>query len=61
MAKKIYRVAAKTGLNLRAKPSKTADVIRVLLPGARVEVSGEAPEGWAAVKGGGYVMSEFIK
>lgn len=58
-----YKVAHKFGLNLRAEPSKEAEVLRVLPFGETVEPEpdAEAPEGWLAVKGGGYVMTEYLK
>jgi uncharacterized protein YgiM (DUF1202 family) len=65
-AKKTFAVSVnpdKAGLNLRAKPSLEAPVIRLLKNGEKVVIvpEEEAPEGWVAVKGGGYVMSEFLK
>lgn len=58
-----YTVAYKPGLNLRAKPSKEAEIIRVLKYGEAVEEEEETltPDGWLAVKGGGYVMREFLE
>lgn len=58
-----YTVAYKNGLNLREGPSKDTAIIRVLKNGEAVtpDVEIEAPDGWMAVKGGGYVMREFLK
>lgn len=62
-ARKNYTVNSKTGLNLRESPSRSARVIRVLKDGEKVTADNavEAPDGWKAVKGGGYVMTEFLK
>ncbi len=57
----VYTVASPTGLNVREKPDKTARVLRVLGHGEAVEQDGKAPNGWLAVKGGGYVMAEYLK
>lgn len=53
----------KRGLNLREAPSKESRVVKLLPNGTSVTVDRyvEAPEGWVAVKGGGYVMVEFLK
>lgn len=59
--RKTYTVSVPGGLNLRAAPDKTADIVRVLKTGEKViKVSNDAPDGWMAVKGG-YVMREFLK
>lgn len=60
--KKTYTVAYKHGLNLRADPSKESEVIRVLKLGEKIErdKETEAPDGWMAVSGGGYVMTEYL-
>lgn len=52
-----------SGLNLREKPTKDAAILSLLPNGAAVTIDPavEVPEGWAAVKGGGYVMREFLK
>lgn len=57
----VYTVASKTGLNVRETPDKTAKVLRVLEYGETVQQDGKAPKGWLAVKGGGYVMAEYLK
>ena len=61
--KKTFSVSTQKGLNLREGPSKDTAVIRVLPFGAKVviEESTEAPEGWVAIKGGGFVMKEFLQ
>lgn len=63
MAKrKNYKVLSEVGLNLREKPSKTSRVLKVLAYEDAVVLDNEVetPDGWAAVKDGGYVMKEFI-
>lgn len=61
--RKNYTVAAKTGLNVRKAPSKSAPVLRVLTPGTKVTVinAAETPEGWKVLRDGGFVMSEYLK
>lgn len=61
--RKNYTVAAKNGLNVRKSPSKSAPVLRVLTPGAKVTVdnAAEVPEGWKALKTGGFVMADYLK
>lgn len=61
--KKSYVVIPENGLNLREEPSKKANVLKVLEQNVRVEVdnSVEAPDGWIAIKGGGFVMKQFLK
>ena len=50
-------------LNLREQPSKDAPVLARLPRGLRITIdpAREAPEGWAAVDGVGYVMAEFLR
>lgn len=62
-AKRNYTVAVARGLNVREEPSTEAKVINILLYKDKVVIDpeAEAPDGWAAVKGGGYVMREYIK
>ena len=63
-ARKKYTVETKKrGLNLREAPTKESRVIKLLPNGADVTVDREVetPEGWVAIKGGGYVMSEYLK
>lgn len=61
--RKNYTVSYEAGLNLRAKPSKDAKVLAVLPFKTKVviDTAKETPEGWVAVKTGGYVMKEFLK
>ena len=48
-------------LNLRAAPDMSAEVVRVLQGGEKVtKITGPAPEGWMAVKGG-FVRAEYLK
>lgn len=56
----VYAVASPTGLNVREKPDKAAKIMRVLKYGETVEASGEAPQGWIAIKDG-YCVAEFLK
>lgn len=53
----------KAGLNLREEPSKESNILRLIPNGEKVTVdpSVETPLGWFAVKGGGYVMGEFLE
>lgn len=62
-ARKTYSVSSPTGLNVREKPSRTARVLRVLQEGEKVAVdkAAEVPDGWKALRDGGYVMTEFLK
>lgn len=63
-ARRSYTVETrKRGLNLRAEPSKESKVLSLLPNGSKVQRDGgrEAPEGWMAVKGGGFVMTKFLK
>ena len=61
--KKWYIVTSETGLNLREAPSKKANILNVFAWNDRIEAdnSVEAPEGWLPIKGGGFVMKEFVK
>ena len=61
--KKTYAVNSRGGLNVRELPSKDALVLRVLAYGDKVSIdnSTEAPSGWKAIAGGGFVMEEYIK
>lgn len=51
------------GLNLRKNPALNAPVLRVLRDGEQITLDGgiEAPGGWKAVAGGGFVMAQYIK
>lgn len=62
-ARKNYAVNSKPGLNVRQYPSKDAPIQRVLSDGAKVTVDNkaDAPAGWKALIGGGYVMDQFLK
>lgn len=53
----------KKGLNLRAEPSKESRILRLIPNGEviKVDPTADAPLGWFAVKGGGYVMGEFLE
>lgn len=60
--RKTYKVAYPPGLNLRAEPSKDAEILRVMryMENVEPDTEREAPDGWMAVKGG-YCMTEFLK
>lgn len=62
-ARKNFTVKSAPGLNVRKQPSLGAEVLRVLTDGEKVTIvtDAEAPEGWAAVKAGGYVMKAYLK
>lgn len=61
--KKWYIVTSETGLNLREEPSLEAKILKVFDWNDKIEAdsSVEAPEGWIAIKDGGFVMKEFLK
>lgn len=50
------------GLNLRKHPALNAPVLRVLEDGEQITLDStiEAPGGWLAVAGGGYVMAQYV-
>lgn len=50
-------------LKLRATPSKDGEVLSVLPFGLKLTVDDarKTPEGWTAVDGTGYVMTEYLK
>ena len=51
------------GLKLRKSPARNAPVLRVLKDGETITLDNsiDAPGGWKAVAGGGFVMAEFLK
>ena len=59
----VYTVKYHAGLNIRSEPSKDSDVLRVAkyMENVVPAVGVEAPDGWLAVDGGGYCMTEFLK
>ena len=61
--RKNYTVNWPSGLNLREKASKDSNILARLAYEEKVTIDpkAEAPEGWVAVVGGGYVMSEYLK
>lgn len=65
MAKRAnYIVNAPLGrLNVRESPSLDAPILSTLETGAKVKVNPNAdtPEGWKAVDGGGFVMTEYLE
>lgn len=58
-----YTVGSPTGLNVRQHPAKNAPILRVLPYGEKVGIDPtiEAPEGWKALLGDGFVMGEYLK
>jgi len=50
------------GLNLRQHPALNAPVLRVLEDGEQITLDStiEAPGGWKAVAGGGFVMGQYL-
>lgn len=58
-----YTVTTDSWLNVRMKPSLKSRVIRELQDGDEVTVdnSVETPEGWKALRGGGFVMAEYLR
>ena len=63
MATKKWVVSPENGLNLREEPSLNAKILKILDWNTRVEVDSnvDAPDGWIAIKGGGFVMKQFLK
>jgi hypothetical protein len=61
--KKWYVVTAENGLNLRESPSLKANILKVFDWNDRIEADNsiKAPDGWIAIKGGGFVMRQFVK
>lgn len=61
--RKNYTVNSEPGLNVRAEPSRSASVLMILKDGEKIVVdnAAETPEGWKALRDGGFVMSEFLK
>ncbi len=51
------------GLNLRKSPALNAPVLRILQDGEQITLDSslEAPNGWKAVAGGGFVMAQYIQ
>ena len=51
------------GLNLRQHPALNAPVLRVLKDGEQITLDSaiEAPGGWKAVAGSGFVMAQYIE
>ena len=61
--RKNYTVDSKPGLNVRAEPSRSARVLKILKDGDKIAVdnTAEVPDGWKALRDGGYVMTEYLK
>ena len=51
------------GVCLREEPSKDSKVLAILPYGEKVAIDtkAEAPNGWTAVSGGGYIMTQYLK
>lgn len=61
--RKVFTVSWPSGLNVRKSPSRSAPILRVLRDGEKVNVNTavETPEGWKALRDGGFVMSDYLK
>jgi hypothetical protein len=59
----VRRVNYQYGLNLRAEPSTDSAVMKVFRYNEDVETDPtvKTPDGWVAVKGGGYCMEKYLK
>ena len=62
-ARKTYTVDWPGGVCLREQPSRESKVLEILPCGQKVSIDqkAEAPDGWVAVTGGGYTMSQYLK
>ena len=62
-ARKTYTVDWPGGVCVREEASKDSKVLAVLHFGEKVtlDTKTEAPNGWAAVSGGGFTMTEYLK
>lgn len=59
-AQKTMKVDYLPGVNLRAEPSLTASILRVLKHGETVQLTGkEAPDEWVSVVGG-FCMKKYL-
>lgn len=47
-------------VRLRVRKKPNGDILKVLMPGTKVEVK-ESKNGWTQLKDGNYVMSKFLK
>jgi len=62
-AQPIRTLQTLSGVNLRARPSTDADIVRVLNTGTRVDVLSEGSDGWSSVRVGnssGYIRSDLL-
>ena len=55
-------VNSASGLNLRQLPARNAPVVRILADKEQIALDGsiDAPGGWLAVAGGGFVMAQYV-
>jgi uncharacterized protein YgiM (DUF1202 family) len=62
-SRKTYTVDWAGGVCVREKASKDAKILAVLPQGEKVTVDSktDAPDGWTAVSGGGYTMTQYLK
>lgn len=62
-ARKTYTVNWLGGVCLREEASKDSKVLAVLPYGKKVTVDSkrDAPNGWTAVSGGGFTMTQYLK
>ena len=61
--RKQYAVDYAGGVCIREAPSTKAKIMRIVPYGAKIKPGpqGEAPDGWLAVDGGGYVMKRYLR
>ncbi len=62
-ARKTFTVSWPGGVCLREAPSTNARVLAIIPNGDKVTIDtkAEAPDGWTAVSGGGFTMTQYLK
>jgi hypothetical protein len=62
-ARKTYTVNWAGGVCKREEASKDSKILAILPFNAKVTIDSkaDAPTGWTAIAGGGYIMSEYLK